>query len=326
MIGRGMHRFRWLTDYFGLLSVLVVLILFFGLVTDRFLTARTFRTIANQVPDATIIAVGMTFVLIIAGIDLSVGSVLALSGGVLGVCLVKLGWPLAAALPACVMVGFLCGALNGLVVIRWSIPSFIVTLGMMEMARGGAYLVTQSQIQYIGRPIEVVADTTLLGLSLPFFIALAAVILGQVLLVGTAFGRHMVAVGANEEAARLTGLHTRAVKWAVFSMCGALSAVAAVIHTARLTSADPNMGAGYELQAIAAVVIGGTSLMGGRGSVVRSFLGVLIIAVLGFGLAQMGAQEPTKRLVTGAVVVAAVIIDYYRHRFRGLRVKARVAG
>ncbi len=314
---KGLKRYSLVTDYLGMAFVLAGLITFFGVTAQGFFTARTFATIANQVPDALVIAVGMTFVLIVGGIDLSVGSILAFSGAVLGVCLVKGGWPLWLAAPACVAVGFLCGALSGAVVIRWSIPSFIVTLGMMEMARGAAYLVTGSQTQYIGRPIERVARTAFVGVSWPFLAAIAVVAAGQIVLTWTAFGRHMFAVGANVESARLSGINTRAVTWGVFAVSGALSALAAIFHTARLTSADPNMGGGYELQAIAAVVIGGTSLMGGRGSVVSTFFGVLIIAVLGYGLAQMGAQDPTKRLVTGAVIVVAVIIDYYRHRWGG---------
>jgi len=295
-------------------AVLAFLVAFFGATAQNFLTFQTFRTIANQIPDAAVISVGMTFVLILGGIDLSVGSVLALSGSVLGICLVRTSCPLSVAIAACLGVGLFCGAVNGFVVIRWPIPSFIVTLGMMEIARGASYLVTGSQTQYIGRPIEVLAETTFLGLSLPVFVALAAVIGGQVVLSGTIFGRHLFAIGGSEESTRLSGVNTRWVKFAVFVLSGGLSALAAVIHTARLTSADPNMGVGYELQAIAAVVIGGTSLMGGRGSVINSFFGVLIIAVLGYGLAQMGVQESTKRLVTGAVIVIAVIADYYRYR------------
>jgi ribose transport system permease protein len=124
----------------------------------------------------------------------------------------------------------------------------------------------------------------------------------------------MLAIGANEEVARFSGVNPRPIKLAVFALCGLLAGVAAVFHSSRLSSADPNAGIGFELQAIAAVVIGGTSLLGGRGSVINTFFGALIIAVLGTGLAQIGAQEPTKRLVTGFVIVAAVIIDHYRRR------------
>jgi ribose transport system permease protein len=256
----------------------------------------------------------MTLVLIAGEIDLSVGSVLALSSAVLGVCLVRYQLPLSVAVAACLLVGLTAGLLNGLVVIRWKLPSFIVTLGMLEIARGGAYLVTSSQTQYIGPRIEAIAAAEVLGLSLPFFVALGVVALGQVALERTVFGRYLIAVGTNEEAVRLSGIDPRPVKLLVFMLSGLLSAVAAVIHCSRLSSADPNAGTGYELAAIAAVVIGGTSLMGGRGSVVSSFFGVLIISVLGSGLAQIGAQEPTKRLVTGCVIVAAVILDQIRER------------
>ncbi len=301
------------TDYLGMALVLAALVVAFGLTTQHFLTLTTFRTIANQIPDAVVVATGMTFVLIVGGIDLSVGSVLALGGALLGVCLVKYQLPLPVAVAACLGVGLVCGFVNGVVIARWAIASFIVTLGMMEMARGGAYLVANSQTQYIGGPIEAIAETSVLGLSLPFLVAVAVVVAGQFVLSHTVFGRRMIAVGANEDAARLSGVDARGIKLVVFMLCGFLSSVAAVMQCARLSSADPNAGAGLELQAIAAVVIGGTSLMGGRGSVVNSFFGVLIIAVLGAGLAQMGAQEPTKRLITGGVIVAAVLLDHYRH-------------
>lgn len=310
-------------DYLGMIIVLAGLVAVFGLASDRFFTLATFKTIANQIPDAVVIATGMTFVLIVAGIDLSVGSVLALAGAVLGTALVDLRLPLPAAIAACLGVGLVCGIVNGLIAARWALPSFIVTLGMLEAARGAAYLVTDSKTKYIGASIEAVAEANVLGVSLPFIIAIAVVAVGQLLLTRTTFGRYAVAVGTNEEAVRLSGVDPRPIKTAVFALCGLLAALAAVIHSARLSSADPNAGLGFELQAIAAVVIGGTSLMGGRGSVVSSFFGVLIIAVLGAGLAQVGAQEPTKRLITGCVIVAAVVLDYYRNRWGAKRSRSR---
>jgi ribose transport system permease protein len=312
----------FITDYIGMALALVLLLVIFGLSAQNFFTLTTFRTIANQVPDITIVAVGMTFVLIIAGIDLSVGSVMALASAVLGLSLVKFNFPLPAAIAVCLVTGILCGTANGLVIIRWKLPAFIVTLGMLEIARGAAYLVTDSRTIYIGGPVEVIAEASILGLSLPFIIAVTIVITGQLVLSRTVFGRYLVAIGTNEEAVRLSGIDPRGLKLAVFALCGFLTSIAAVIHTARLSSANPNAGYGLELQAIAAAVIRGTSLMGGRGSVVSSFFGVLIIAVLGTGLAQIGAQESTKRLITGCVIVAAVILDHYRHRIRNPQTKA----
>jgi ribose transport system permease protein len=301
-------------ELLGLLGVLICLILAFSLVTERFLTLTTLRTIANQVPENVIAAVGMTFVLVIAGIDLSVGSMLALSSAVVGVSMLHLGLGLPLAALLALAAGLACGAANGALTVAFALPSFIVTLGMLEMARGATYLLTRSQTQYVGAKVEVLNEPIALGLSAPFLAAVALVIVGQFVLSRTVFGRYAAAIGTNEEAVRLSGIDPRVVKMAVFMISGACAGLAGIVYTARLASSDPNAAVGFELQVIAAVVVGGTSLMGGRGSVVGSFLGVLIIAVLGSGLAQAGAQEPTKRLVTGAVIVAAVIVDQIRHR------------
>ena len=306
----------------GLVVVLILLTAVFGFSTAHFFSVTTFTSIANEIPASVLIAVGMTFVLIIAGIDLSVGSVLAVSGGVLGVAMVQWHWPVWIAMMASVLVGAFCGLINGALTVRFQLPSFIVTLGLLEAARGAAYLVTNSQTQYIGAAIEQINDFTILGLSLPFFIALVVVVVGQLILTGTVFGRYLIAVGTNEEGVRLSGIDPRPIKLVVFVVSGALAGLAAVAYCARLASVDPNAGSGFELEAIAAVVIGGTSLMGGRGSVVNSLFGVLVISVLETGLAQLGAQEPVKRLVTGGVIVAAVIVDFYRTR-RTARLAAR---
>jgi ribose transport system permease protein len=298
---------------FVLLGVLVALVAGFGLFTERFLSLATLRTIANQVPELVIVAVGLTFVLVVGGIDLSVGSVLALSSAVLGLSLLKLGLGLPAAAVLTVLTGLLAGLWNGALSVGLRLPSFIVTLGTLEMARGLTYLATRSQTQYVGERVEWMAEPLAFGLSFAFVGALALVAAAELALTQTVFGRYAVAVGTNEEAVRLAGVDPRPVKVAVFALAGLLAAVAGLVYTARLGAADPNAGLGFELQAIAAVVVGGTRLVGGHGSVVGSFLGVLIIAVLGSGLAQAGAEEPTKRLVTGAVIVAAVVAD----RFRG---------
>ena len=300
-------------DYLGLVLTLGLLILVFSVSAKHFFSPETFRTIANQIPAALLVATGMTFILIVAEIDLSVGSVLGLCGAMVGMALTQWNWPLWLAVLASLAVGLGCGLFNGAVSLRWRLPSFIVTLGLMEMARGAAHGLTKSQTQYIGAPIEGIAGTAIFGFSLPFLVAITVVGVAQLTLSRSVFGRHMLAVGANEQAARFSGIDPRRIKLTVFSISGVLVAVAAVIDTSRFQSANPNAGSGFELQAIAAAVIGGTSLMGGRGSVVRTFIGVLIIAVLNSGLAAIGAKDEFKRLVTGAVIVAAVIGDYYRH-------------
>jgi len=298
----------------GLVVVLILLIALFSFQTAHFFSATTFKAIANEIPTAIFIAIGMTFVLIIGGIDLSVGSVLALGAGILGVAIVQWHWPLWAASVLCVLTGALCGLLNGFLTIRFQLPSFIVTLGLLEAARGATYLVTNSQTMYIGSAVEAVENVSLLGLSLPFLIAITLAIVAQLVLSGTVFGRYLIALGTNEEAVRLSGIDTRPIKLAVFVISGALAALGGISYCAQLSSADPNAGSGFELAAIAAVVIGGTSLMGGRGSVINSLFGVLVIAVLETGLAQIGAQESVKRMVTGMVIIIAVIVDFYRTR------------
>ncbi|MGC8744253.1 MAG: ABC transporter permease [Verrucomicrobiia bacterium] len=303
-------------DYLGLIIAIITLIAIFSLLTRYFFSKTTFLTIANQIPSAVLIATGMTYILIIAEIDLSVGSVLGFSGAVLGVAIVNLKLPPFAAISLAILAGVLCGFINGAISLRWRLPSFIVTLGMFEMARGGAHALTGSQTQYLGDKLDFVAGTSLFGLSLPFIIAFAIMALAQFVLSKTVFGRYMIAIGTNEEAARLSGIDPKPIKLAVFALCGFLVSLAAIIDTSRFNSANPNAGTGFELQAIAAAVIGGTSLMGGRGSVISSFLGVLIIAVLNSGLAALGLRDEIKRLITGAVIIAAVIVDYYRIKFK----------
>jgi ribose transport system permease protein len=297
-----------------LLLVLGGLVAGFALATERFLTPTTLRTIANQVPELVISAVGLTFVLVVGAIDLSVGSLLALASATLGLGLLKLGLGLPLAALLAVGVGFAGGAVNGLLTVGLRLPSFIVTLGTLEIARGLTYLATRSQTQYVGERVEWLAEASFLGLSFPFLGSVALVALGQFVLTETVFGRYATAIGTNEEAVRLAGIDPRPYKLAVFVVGGVLAALAGIVYTARLGTADPNAGVGFELQVIAAVVVGGTSLLGGRASVAGSFLGVLIIAVLGSGLAQAGAQEPTKRIVTGAVIVAAVVADRLRRK------------
>ncbi len=303
-------------QYAGMAAALLALITIFGLASPTFATASTAASIANQIPDLTVVAVGMTLVLIVGGIDLSVGSLHALSAAVMGVALTKWHWPLTAAIPLALVIGGMAGLINGTISVWARIPSFIVTLGMLEAARGGAYLATDSQTAYIGSSVEWIgAPIHGLALSPAVLVALAVVIVGQVVLTRTVFGRHLVAIGTNAEAVRMAGIRTAPYAIAVFAISGLLCGLAAVMQTARLSSADPNAAVGMELSAIAACVIGGTSLMGGRGSVVATFFGVLIIAVLQTGLAQVGASEPLKRVITGGVIVAAVLLDALRQRW-----------
>lgn len=306
------------TESVALLVVWVGLLFAFGAASDNFLSTGTFTALANRIPALAVVAVGMTFVLIMGGIDLSVGSVMGLGGAILGIMITRCEWPLWAAILLCLGVCWCAGTINGLISVRLGIPSFVVTLGMLEIARGLAYLVTHSQTQYIGAPVELfmrpVAGT---GLTLSFIICVPVVVAGQIVLSRTVFGRKLVAIGANETAVRLSGINPHPIKIAVFALLGGLTGLGSLFHTSRFGSADPNAGIGLELAAIAAVVIGGTSLLGGRGSVINSFLGVVVIATLESGLAHVGASEPVKRVVTGCVIILAVIMDAWRHQLAG---------
>lgn len=307
-------------EYAAMLAIWLGLLLLFGALSPYFLSQSALVMLANSIPTLAVVSAGMTLVLIIGGIDLSVGSVLGFCGAVLGLAMVNWHWPFWAAVLLCLGAGCVAGALNGLVSVRLGIPSFIVTLGMLEIARGLAYLVTDSQTKYIGAAVEGLArPLPVLGCSPAFLFAFLIIVATQIMLSRTVFGRHLIAIGTNEQAVRLAGINPRLPKITVFILVGLLTSLGAVFYTSRLGSSDPNAGAGLELSAIAAAVIGGTSLMGGRGSVVSTFFGVLIIATLQAGLAQAGATEPTKRVITGGVIVIAVILDSMRQRLAGKR-------
>ncbi|MES2735705.1 MAG: ABC transporter permease [Verrucomicrobiota bacterium] len=309
-----MNLRRW-TDFLVLMAVWAGMIVLFGLLRDSFFSVSTLGSVANRIPALALVATGMTLVMVTGGIDLSVGSVLGFCGAVVGVLMADQHWGLPGALLASLVVGTLMGGLNGLVSVKLRLPSFIVTLGMLEIARGLAFLTTDSQTKYIGASVESLgAPIGGLVISPAFVIALVIVACGQVMLSHMALGRHLIAIGANREAALISGVPVDRPRILAHALLGLLTGLAAVFNCSRLGSADPNAGVGFELSAIAAVVVGGTSLMGGRGSVVKSFLGVLIIATLEAGLVQIGASEPVKRVVTGAVIVAAVLADTWRRK------------
>ncbi len=306
-----------IAEYTAMLAIWLGLALLFGMFSHNFLSARSFAALANRIPALVVVAAGMTLVLITGGIDLSVGSVLGLCGSVLGAAMLNHHLSFWAASLICLGIGALAGAVNGLVSVGLGIPSFIVTLGMLEVARGLAYLTTGSQTKYIGAAVEgMSAPFSKAGVSPAFILCLLVMVACEVALARTVFGRYLVAIGSNETAVRMAGINPKPAKIAVFVLSGILSGLAGIFSTSRLGSSDPNAGVGLELSAIAAVVIGGTSLLGGRGSVVNSFFGVLIIATLEAGLAQIGATEPFKRVVTGAVIVLAVILDAWRRHLR----------
>ncbi len=299
------HHSRQFGTLFGLLALCVVL----WILTPYFLTVSNLLNIAEQTAIIAIVATGMTFVIITAGIDLSVGSVLAFSGVVMAKLLLA-GVPLPLALAVGVAVGFLSGTVNGLLITLGRLPPFIATLGMMSVARGAALLFTE------GRPISGFSDTfrflatgKLLGVPMPVIVMLTVYAIAYFLLTRTKLGRYTYAIGGNEEATILSGVNVKLYKTLIYGICGGLSGLAAILLTARLNSAQPIAGMMYELDAIAATVIGGTSLMGGEGNVVGTLIGALIIGVLRNGLNLLSISSFTQQIVIGLVIIVAVLLD-----------------
>lgn len=305
-----------LLQYGGLLTALALLILFFSLRTDSFFQIGTARLIANQIPELTLLAIGMTLVLVIGQIDLSVGSVMALSGAVLGVLMARYEWSLWSAIGASLLTGAVCGCITGAISIWFRIPSFIVSLGMLEVARGCTRRLLDSNTLTIGSDVAVISEpVSAIGLSPAFLIAVVAVFAVQFLLTSTVFGRYCIAIGTNAEAVRMSGIRTAPYAIGVFVISGLLCGLAGLAPTSLMEAADPGAGIGIELAAIAACVIGGTSLMGGRGNAISTFLGVLVIAVLQTGLSRMSVEDANKQIITGLVIIIAVLIDTVRRRW-----------
>lgn len=312
---RALQKLNLAFEELFIFLALVFLVAFFAVTADNFLSMGTMAAILTQLPALTVVTIGMTLVLIGGGIDLSVGSVVAVSAAVVGVAFTVYELPLAVAAALGILAGGCAGLINGLLGSYLRLPIFIVTLGMLEAGRGMAYMITGSQTMYIGPGIQGLSlPISGLGVSPSFLIALAMVILAQIVLTRTVFGRYLIAIGTNEQAARISGIHTEPYLAAVLLISGLLAGLGGLMNAAYLGASDPNAAIGLELSAIAAAVIGGTSLMGGRGSIVGAFIGVLIISVLQTGLAQLGVSEPFKRLITGLVIILAVLLDRWRSR------------
>jgi ribose transport system permease protein len=299
---------------------LVLMVLAMSLLSDRFLTPENSWNILRQISVNLCLSIGMTLIILSGGIDLSVGAILALSGavaaGVLknGIALpafdILLQFTVFGAVVAGVLVGLGLGWFNGWMVTRFKLPPFVATLGMFSIARGLTMLWTGGfPISGLGAGFGFIGTGILLGVPMPVWIS--GVLVGVFVLVTrkTRFGRYLYAVGGNERAALLTGLRVNRIKLWVYALGGGLAGVAGLIVTARLDSAQPNAGLGYELDSIAAVVIGGTSLSGGRGSVLGTVLGCLIIGVLNNGLFLLNVSPFWQQVVKGFVILAAVAID-----------------
>ena len=303
----------------GIGVALVVICIFFAFAEPKFASYANLMNIFTQISINTVIAVGMTFVILLGGIDLSVGSVLALCSIVAGLLITNeafspgIGTTLAVILS--VVVGACCGLFNGFVSERWKIHSFVVTLGMLNIARGAALQISDSRTIFaFPEGFSAFGAKTVFGVPVIFVMALTIVIVASIILRKTVFGRMIYAIGNNEEAVRLSGHRTILYKISAYVICGGCVGIASIMYMLRLNIASPILGVGFELNAIAAVVIGGTSMMGGKGSLIGTFLGASIIGVLSNGLLLLGMGDFARQIVTGLIIVVAVIIDTYRNK------------
>lgn len=303
-LSNNIHRGR-----FGLIIALVIAVAVLTVLRPHFLSSANLLNVIRQISINGILAVGVTFVLLTAGVDLSLGSVVALAG-VLAAHFAHPGdYPLIVPVFIGVLAGVFCGAINGTVVTLGRVAPFIATLGMMTVARGLALVASD------GRPVSNMSPAmkALAGdigvIPIPALI-LAVVALGAWwVLTFTRIGRHIYAVGGNEQAARAAGIHVGRVKMFAYTACGALTGLAGVVLAARITTGQPNAGVAYELDAIAAVVIGGTSLSGGIGTIGGTILGALLMGVIGNGLDLLNVSAYYQQIVKGLIIVGAVWLD-----------------
>jgi ribose transport system permease protein len=307
---------EWVTGVGGPLIGLVLLCVIFSLISDVFLTWRNALNVIDQITVLGILAIGMTAVIIIGGIDLSVGSILAFSMMMMGWLYQSVGVPLGLAIVAGLLVGTACGLVNGLLITRAKLPPFIATLTMMSVARGLANIITEGR-QIVGFPewftnLSTVRHFGFLSVTVAIFIVLSIISWG--VLRYTTIGRSLYAIGGSPEVARLAGIRVRKLTMSVYALSGLLSGLAAIALACRLNSSQPSAGLGYELDTIAAVVIGGASLNGGVGGIRGTVVGVLIIGVLRNGLNLSGVSPFVQQIVIGVVIALAVAADTLRRR------------
>jgi ribose/xylose/arabinose/galactoside ABC-type transport system permease subunit len=290
-------------------SILVALIIVFSSQSDRFFTIENFQNVSRSVSATVIVGCAVTLVMVARGLDLSVGSVLAATA-VTAAYLASTGTNLWVAYLIAILLGFALGALNGAFVIGLKVTPIISTLGTMNIARGIAYLITPSAI-LVGLPSEwsLLGTGSYLGIPSPTIFAIVSIVIFSWVLNRTVFGRHVYAIGGNEEAARLAGVHVERVLFLLYSITGLCVGVAAIVLSSRLGTGDPNIGIGFEFDVIVAVILGGTSLAGGVGRISGTVIGALIVGFLSNGLNLVGVEPFWQYIAKGAALVVAVVLD-----------------
>ena len=302
-------------SYLGILIALVALCVVLTFASSSFLTVNNFLNIMQQISTNFLIAMGMTFIILIGDIDLSVGSNVALTGLILALMMKKAGLPVPAAILLALLFATALGLVIGIIITTFDLPPFVATLGMMSFARGAAYTVTGGQPVYTF-PTAFTAIVKRYN-GIPIFtilIMLAVFLVAAYVLKYTKYGRYVYAIGGNRNCAKLSGINVKKVECIAFAISGFCCGVAAVVLCARLDSAVPTNADGAEMDAIAAVVIGGTSMSGGEGSIVGTVIGALIIQIIANGMNLLNVSSGAQKMVKGAIIVLAVIIDVVRRK------------
>jgi ribose transport system permease protein len=305
-----MHRLQRLLPFVTLIALVILL----TIATPHFLTAVNLGSVARQTAVINIMALGMTLVIITGGIDLSVGSTLALSG-LFGTMAIKAGQPILISIAIGIGCGMVCGLLNGLMITRLRISPFIVTLGTLEAYRGLALVISKGlPVHEIPDSFSYLGDGTLLGIPFSLWVLAVCAILMHFILENTKLGRYSFAIGSNQNAAYYAGVPINFHLTSVYLIAGGLAGLAGMVEASRLMTGQPTAGQGYELQAIAAVVIGGGSLQGGEGSVIGTLIGAFIIGLLSNGSDLLGINPYWQQVTIGVVIIAAVGFDEFRKR------------
>jgi len=336
-LGKNLNR-EWFRTFIRKYAIVIIFFAMFvgmSLLSDAFLHPRNLVNVIRQISVVGMIAIGVTMVIITMGIDLSSGSVLALAAVFAASLAQQANWhdakypgltlPIIVPILAALAIGLLCGAINGGLIARFKIPPFIATLGMMTVARGFALLYSDRPVSgltntynFIGQgeifKVFPIPNQPPLGIPIPIIILAVVGISAHVMLNHTRFGRHIYAVGGNEQAALISGLNVGRIKIGVYSIAGLLAGLAGLVLSSRIGSGQPGLGVGYELDAIASAVIGGTSLSGGVGTIWGTSIGALIIGVLNNGLDLLNVSAYWQTIIKGSIIVVAVIIDERKNR------------
>ena len=312
---KGVRKLGSGSNVMGILIALAALCLDLAIASPVFLTSGNFLNVFQQISINFVVAVGMTFVIISGGIDLSVGSNIALSGLLMGILMKNYNVPVFVTILVCILFSGFVGLVNGVLISFLNLPPFIATLGTMSIVRGGAYTVTAGQPIYTFPAGFTAVSGRVAGIPLwSTLIMLVVIVLGWYILRYTRIGRFTYAVGGNENCARLSGINLKKVKCFVYVVSGLCCGVAALLLSSRLDSALPTNADGQEMDAIAAVVIGGTSMSGGEGSMIGTLIGILIIGIIANGLNLLGVAQGPQKMVKGLIIVVAVIIDVIRRK------------